>query len=1110
MPRKSPYLTTQKRQAHKEPVFAERLFGGRFEEDFSDPEETLLLTSPTEAVAGGVDETGDDEFYFRVNPDGDNFADFDTGASVSVRISLHYLDEGTETITIGYSTNGTSEDATKTLVTKTDTGRWLWAHKKFDARFDHSVYASYDNADFRLYSTAAFYADAARLRANSTQNIVNWKADEFDTNLVDEKANFSGDPDIVGPWTITETYLAYDTDSDATSAGMAPLDYPFFAGATYANRASAPFRVTPAGKMYSTSAEIAHWDIGVVDAYTISADNGKVKLNSQTPYISLGNTVSFAANAPTGKGMIFIKDGGDWDFFAGSKTGSASDSYLWWDGSAGVMWLDGKVVVAGAIRSDDFVAGQKGFRIKGNGNAEFQDGIFRGSLRATTMELGTISATAGSALVALSAGKLDSALTIPNGASADSNMSGAKSGGSTSMTMVVKDPPSTGYLFAVNDILYLKETQGSTSETWLRVISRDGQSDGQQTYTVSYKSGSTNTTFEKGAAVVDFGQSGQGYLFMTADASGAPFYSVRTWTDPGSGARGPWDTANVVERGRFGNLDGAADVIGDFYGFFTGDYANGNYLRYDQFNGFVIKAGDDAIAIDADGFKMPADAATWFGWLDTGSGLFNSVLYADEDVSSGNNMALYIASNINGLKDDGILNIAAHNGNAESAYLYVYAPLVGQPAFNFDTDITGKQIAVRINGDTANDQDLSIGAGSGAGVVPDNFYVTVDKTGAGDHLAAAVLVNFTGSTSADSVQGLEGYVETNHSAGTLTRALGVIGHTDHYGAGTITDAKVFTGSHISRNSSGAITNVYIYKSDGIVRIGTPGTITNGYTFYADALPSSGVTNRWAFYAPGTGDKNYFAGPTGFGTNSITSGYAVEANDSILVNSSGNNDGFNVIFTGSSSASVGPQNSFTVNDGSAMASSDRLGTLLFNGYDSSATQLAAAMIVSTTQAWSTTARGSKIIFYTTPNSTTTLTAALEIQQSSGILVTGQVEIDGDLNHDGSNVGFFGVTPAARVSAYTLTYSTADKTHANFTSTDITSAMPAAAPAGGTGTAAGGWDTAANRNAAITTINGLRTWAIEAEADFEALRVDVADLKQLVNSVIGDLKTYGLFQ
>ena len=85
-----------------------------------------------------------------------------------------------------------------------------------------------------------------------------------------------------------------------------------------------------------------------------------------------------------------------------------------------------------------------------------------------------------------------------------------------------------------------------------------------------------------------------------------------------------------------------------------------------------------------------------------------------------------------------------------------------------------------------------------------------------------------------------------------------------------------------------------------------------------------------------------------------------------------------------------------------------------------------------------------------------------------------------------LGFFAATPIAKPSAYTQTYVTADKTHAAETSADF--------PAGGTGAAAGAWDTAANRDLAITRFN--------------ALRVDVADLKQLVNSIIDDFQALGL--
>lgn len=63
----------------------------------------------------------------------------------------------------------------------------------------------------------------------------------------------------------------------------------------------------------------------------------------------------------------------------------------------------------------------------------------------------------------------------------------------------------------------------------------------------------------------------------------------------------------------------------------------------------------------------------------------------------------------------------------------------------------------------------------------------------------------------------------------------------------------------------------------------------------------------------------------------------------------------------------------------------------------------------------------------------------------------------------------------------------------TATTIAAAIPAAAPAGGVGAAAGGWDTEANRDAAIATINGLRDICVEVKTDHDALLADVADIR-----------------
>lgn len=66
----------------------------------------------------------------------------------------------------------------------------------------------------------------------------------------------------------------------------------------------------------------------------------------------------------------------------------------------------------------------------------------------------------------------------------------------------------------------------------------------------------------------------------------------------------------------------------------------------------------------------------------------------------------------------------------------------------------------------------------------------------------------------------------------------------------------------------------------------------------------------------------------------------------------------------------------------------------------------------------------------------------------------------LHHVGDQLGFFNRAPISKLAALTATV--------------------AAAPAGGTGTAAGAWDTSANRDAAIATINNLKTRVDQLEA------------------------------
>jgi hypothetical protein len=106
-------------------------------------------------------------------------------------------------------------------------------------------------------------------------------------------------------------------------------------------------------------------------------------------------------------------------------------------------------------------------------------------------------------------------------------------------------------------------------------------------------------------------------------------------------------------------------------------------------------------------------------------------------------------------------------------------------------------------------------------------------------------------------------------------------------------------------------------------------------------------------------------------------------------------------------------------------------------------------------------------------------------------TGEVQIGGDLDHNGSNVGFYGATPTARGAAFTQTYATADRTLGAYTA-DVESV------------AYTGIDNAQAGSvyATLADLNALR-------AAVENLRAFAEDLAQFANAAVDELQTRGLF-
>ena len=102
---------------------------------------------------------------------------------------------------------------------------------------------------------------------------------------------------------------------------------------------------------------------------------------------------------------------------------------------------------------------------------------------------------------------------------------------------------------------------------------------------------------------------------------------------------------------------------------------------------------------------------------------------------------------------------------------------------------------------------------------------------------------------------------------------------------------------------------------------------------------------------------------------------------------------------------------------AVTSSDSLGSIFWGGHDSSVYAVGKARIIGRANAtWTTSSNPTRIELATTPTGSTTVAVRLTIQADGVVAAAGEMKIGGDLNHDGSNIGFFGVAPAAQASLY----------------------------------------------------------------------------------------------
>lgn len=328
------------------------------------------------------------------------------------------------------------------------------------------------------------------------------------------------------------------------------------------------------GTVYATAGEVGGWSIG---ANTITADSGAVGLNSE----ATGGTDwrIWAGNATPGSAPFRVDESGNLYATSGEIGGwtitssELHNSNIWLDANALQLAIGSKTWQARGIQLE-YNAGTPRAYI-GDGSSRYfeYDGtdveiggslIVHGSIEASVFNYQAITATSGSLVVASAASQLKANVT---------------SSSSKSFDVDVKDPL-YGHvqLFSIGDILYVKNLDGVSN--WWSVDSVIDQTT-YYTYQCTLESGAEET-FYAATPIIDYGQSGDGALKLTADETNAPYYSVTTH------AGAPW-SANT-EVARLGNLNGNWGYSSDTYGLGLGEYAsNKANLTWDPTNGLRLR-----------------------------------------------------------------------------------------------------------------------------------------------------------------------------------------------------------------------------------------------------------------------------------------------------------------------------------------------------------------------------------------------------------------------------------------------------------------------------------------------------------------------------------------
>ena len=393
----------------------------------------------------------------------------------------------------------------------------------------------------------------------------------------------------IGGWTITSSSLV----SPSNIAGITDGEYAFYAGSS--DPSSAEFSVTTSGALHATSASISgsiEATAGSIGGWTITSSS--IVSPSNEAGITNGEYAFYAGNATPSSAEFSVKTDGTLQATSADITGSITaqggeiggweitetsieKGYIQLNSNScrinvgdttngeGIV-IDGP---GGYIQSGNYVDSSAGFKIYNNGDAEFNNVNVRGEIRSSVFKYDEISSVAGTIGVFKS-----SAVIINDSEFVDSG---------TPMTISTELPSN----FEINDIVRIKDNVAK--DVWVKITGSSIISGSQTDYYCGIESASAGGyTFKAGITVVNYGQPGDGYLWMRAgDSIGGsvvrPYYSVRV-----SGSE-PWNDG-FTEHVRLGSLTGALNTGVDLdgkYGIAIGD--SGSYLTYDPTNGLRLQ-----------------------------------------------------------------------------------------------------------------------------------------------------------------------------------------------------------------------------------------------------------------------------------------------------------------------------------------------------------------------------------------------------------------------------------------------------------------------------------------------------------------------------------------